>query len=413
MTVDGQRKLGSWIDSFVEYTAPLASPLIFRKWAGISCVAGALERKVWTYTRGKNLYPNLYVVLVGPPGVGKSLMLSEIDRIWRACPEINIAPTSVTEASLIDSLNLAKRAKVDPGRGLYEEYNALNVASSEFGVLIPAYDLPFMNTLTSIYDGEIYEQRRRSKDIHIKIERPFLNLIAGTTPSSLSAFMPEGAWDQGFASRTIFVYSDESVIQPLFQSRTLSSDHTQLAEALRSDLRLIDKGMYGLYSWEPDAAEALERWHAAGCPPVPDHPKLQHYIIRRIAHLIKLCVVATASRTSELIITYGDVDRAMQWLIEAETAMPFLFRASGQTSDDMIMREALNWLVDRFKKTGAPVPRYDLVYYLKTKTKVMMIEPTIQTMVAAKMIDIAPGTVPSFLPSRVVMGPGLSAVPKP
>ena len=71
----GRRKLGSWIEAFLEYTEILPSPPLLRKWAAISYVAAAMERKMWVRTMGADLYPNLYTFLVGPPGVGKGVAL--------------------------------------------------------------------------------------------------------------------------------------------------------------------------------------------------------------------------------------------------------------------------------------------------------------------------------------------------
>lgn len=62
-----------WIECFLEYTKGLPSPEIFRLWAGISTIAGMLERKVWVTTSGGTIYPNIYAVLVAPPAVGKCL----------------------------------------------------------------------------------------------------------------------------------------------------------------------------------------------------------------------------------------------------------------------------------------------------------------------------------------------------
>ena len=75
------RRLGSWIESFLEYTEILPSPPLLRRWAAISYVAAALERKVWVRTMGSDLYPNLYTFLVGPPGVGKGVAIAAGERL--------------------------------------------------------------------------------------------------------------------------------------------------------------------------------------------------------------------------------------------------------------------------------------------------------------------------------------------
>lgn len=64
---------GDWIGAYCAHTEGLPSPEIFRLWSAISCVAGALERRVWLRARQKDTYPNLFVLLVGPPGSGKCL----------------------------------------------------------------------------------------------------------------------------------------------------------------------------------------------------------------------------------------------------------------------------------------------------------------------------------------------------
>jgi hypothetical protein len=74
------RKLTSWIESFVKYTEVFNSPEVFRRWAAIGIVAGALEQKVWVRTKGSDLFPNQYIILVGPPGIGKSAILSVAEK---------------------------------------------------------------------------------------------------------------------------------------------------------------------------------------------------------------------------------------------------------------------------------------------------------------------------------------------
>ena len=71
----GKRKLESWIESFVNQTANLHSPPIFRKWTAINTIASTLEQKVWLQT-SRPLYPNLYTFLVAHPGIHVDLVLS-------------------------------------------------------------------------------------------------------------------------------------------------------------------------------------------------------------------------------------------------------------------------------------------------------------------------------------------------
>ena len=108
-----------FVDLFLDYTEQISSPPIFRLWAAIAGVAGALERRVWVKALPQCTYANLYVLLVAAPGIGKGV-IDEITRIWRKVPRLHLAPDSVTSASLLDSLMEAdaQRGTAAGGPGL-------------------------------------------------------------------------------------------------------------------------------------------------------------------------------------------------------------------------------------------------------------------------------------------------------
>jgi hypothetical protein len=104
-----------------------------------------------------------------------------------------------------------------PHRSRHPPIQFLLIAAGELGVLIPGYDSDFMNALTYIYDVEKYDEQFRNvhKGEALVIEKPQINLLACCTPSFLTELMPAGAWEQGFLSRVIIVYSGHTDIQPL------------------------------------------------------------------------------------------------------------------------------------------------------------------------------------------------------
>ena len=50
-------------------------PYKFATWTAISAIAGALGRKCWFSMPNYDVRPNLFIVLVGPPGTNKSVSL--------------------------------------------------------------------------------------------------------------------------------------------------------------------------------------------------------------------------------------------------------------------------------------------------------------------------------------------------
>lgn len=358
------RLLPNWIDSFLEYTDHLPSPELFRKWGGIACIAGALERKVWVRSLNMDLYPNLYTVMVAPPGIGKTIITALVEELWRGLTTHKVAPKSLTKASLIDSLADAHRAKtVITANSLHLDFHSLLVNAGELGVLIPAYDADFMNVLTDIYDGRQYEERRRGKDLHITIKRPQLNLLAACTPSYLNGMLPEGAWDQGFLSRTFLIFSGERTTRDLFAEDIVDQE---LYNRLKSDLRDISD-LAGQMAFAPEAKSAIRAWHQAGGPPVPDHPKLTHYLTRRSAHLLKLCIVASCAASDSRFIELAHYQTALGWLLEMESFLPDIFKALGSRGDGQHIEEAWHFLYKIWMARQEPIPEHRLFGYLSER----------------------------------------------
>ena len=62
----------SYIKDFLHYTSGNECPEPYRLWSGLSLLASVLGRKVWTFHGRFQIFPSLYVVLVGDAGSGKS-----------------------------------------------------------------------------------------------------------------------------------------------------------------------------------------------------------------------------------------------------------------------------------------------------------------------------------------------------
>lgn len=338
MSVNGSE---DWIELFLDWTEGIPSPRIFRLWAAICTLAGALERRVHIVSAGKTLFPNMYVLLVGTPGVGKTQVIEHVNDLWHVLVDLHVAPHDVTKAALIDCLAQASR-KMVLGEAHLLEYNSLLVAADEFGVLVPSHDLEFLSTLNRIFDNPPqHRQNRRGLQQQVDIINPQLNIIGGVQPAYLANLLPEEAWSMGFMSRVIMIFSGEKV---KFKLNLSSKDQLRGNAKVRDLLILKTKQvlkLYGRLEWAKEAEDAIEKWNEDGLPPVPEHSKMEHYNQRRLLHVLKLCVISTVSRGAAVIDPI-DFNRARDWLLEAEQFMPDVFREMVQRSDRQVIDE-LHW----------------------------------------------------------------------
>lgn len=328
----GQRSNPSWIDRFTEWSAGIESPEIYRRWAAITVLGAVLEQRVFLVTH-RQLYPNLYTMLVGPPGVGKSITIGAIAGFVRGLDGLHIGPVSVTGASLIDAMAKAKRHIIDyssPEPTL--EYNSLLLIPDDLQALLHEYSSELVANLTIFYNTAPYVQTRRTGNLEISINSPQLSMLGGTTPSQLLNVLPNGAWDEGFMSRTIMVFAaDHPTSDDIFASSELVGD-----PGLESDLQAIFT-LRGQMAMTDEFRQAFNDWRKND-KTAPTHPRLTHYCTRRVGHLLKLCMIASVDRSDDLRIEHADLSRALGWLHEAELTMPGVF-GEMLSSDAKVMQE--------------------------------------------------------------------------
>lgn len=288
-------------------------------------------------TTSSPLFPNLYIFLVGHAGIGKSRTVGAAGRFLRELPELHLGPNSVTMASLVDCLVEAKRTIIqlpDPAH----EYHSLTILADELSAFMAMYEPELIGGLTTFYDCVPYAQHRRGKDIRIKIDSPQLNILSGSTPSNLIKFVPEIAWEQGFMSRVIMIYSAD---RPLINIFTPSSP--DLPQDLLHDLRQI-ASLHGEFKWSPEYASAVHSWREADQKPAPTHPKLVHYCARRLGHVLKLSMVSAVDRGNLLRLEESDFRRGLAWMEEAEAAMPMVFQTGQHGPDAQAMDEIVAYI---------------------------------------------------------------------
>jgi hypothetical protein len=311
------------------------------------------------------LYPNMFVLLVATPGIGKSVAINRATQFLRQTKNLKIAPATMTKAAMVDAIKDSHRAVKSQLDGSILEYHSLIIPSPEFGNLVPAWDSAFMNVLNDLFDSRSDFIERTRGGGEIVIENPQINLLAGTQPDYLNMLMPPEAWGTGFASRNILIFSDDKTKKSLFGHHRRPK---ALNDALAADLKQITE-LQGEFNWHPSAAAALDEWYLLGGEPVPKIHQLEHYITRRHIHLVKLMMISSLSRNNDLTLERCDFDTALGWLLEAEATMPGIFRAMTMTADAALTYDAALWVQEQEKALGHGLAEHTIVNHLRSRMK--------------------------------------------
>lgn len=378
------RRLNDWIEGYVRYTEDRRSPEIFRRWAAIAAVAATLERKVWTRTFA-DVYPNLYVFLVGPAGSGKGVSYTPVVKMIEQWEFNRIAPTRVSIQSLMDALAKSHHRIVIPRQKDFVEYHSLKIFVPELSVFFHTYENQFAANLTDIWDGtQKYEEHKRTNGKQLTIVNPILNILACDTPQHLQRLLPDGAWTEGLMSRVIMVYSEApQKKRSMFEKL---ENNVELEQDVAHDLRQIDM-LCGPMEMTPEAQMAFDKWDLEdGQAPKPTHPKLESYCERRPHQLVKLSMIASASRGASMKITEDDFYLALSWLVEIEENLPLAFTRMAYSQDRATMDETLFFVIRQFGKTNAPIPRHAILSFLSGRAPHNAVNRILELMETSNML---------------------------
>ena len=326
------RKKPNWIKTYMQYSSFSEAPDKMHFWVAVSTIAGALRRRVWIDQGYFQWTPNFYIILVAPPGiVSKSTTLSIGMNLLRQLEGIKFGPDAVTWQALTQALADANEG-VLMADGTYHPMSCITISSSEFGTFLNPNDREMVDVLVSLWDGQlgVWEKRTKTQGSD-RIENPWINIAACTTPGWIAGNFPEYLIGGGFTSRCVFVYGKQKRRLIAYPSAVLPPEFEQLQKDLVHDLEAISL-LRGAYHLTPQAIEWGTAWyenHYNNRPKHLDNERFAGYLARKQTHIHKLAIVLSASEKDDLIITKDNLEVASQIVTGLEADMPEVFSLIG------------------------------------------------------------------------------------
>lgn len=323
-----------WLKTYVHHQRHSEAPTAFHFWSGVSTIAGALRRKVWTDHRYYQYTPNFYILLVAPPGIAtKSTTLRQGLDLLRKVRGISFGPQSLTWQALLDSMKQAEATtKLPDGTSMIT--SCVHIAVSELGTFMRPENREYLDQLINLYDAQLGELSRKTLGAgETVIINPWLNLIACTTPSWIRDNFPEVLIGGGLASRILFVYADQKQQLVAYPEKLIKSDEFEMEErCLVHDLKSIAT-IAGPYKLSQDAYDWgtawYERMHNGGRPEHLSSERFAGYLSRKQAHFHKLAMVIAASERDDRELTAEDLRAAEHYVSALEANMGAVFASIG------------------------------------------------------------------------------------
>lgn len=309
------RELPNWIDGFMYFTQESECPDSYLYWAALNTLSAVTQRHIYTDWAYYRVYPNLYVMLVGPAGNRKSAAIRFTKDLLRDV-KIPLASSSISREHLGDQM------KARAG-----DTNAISIVTGEFSTFIRTSGDSMIEFLTLIFDSEDnFEHGTRGSGV-VKLEKPFLTLIAGAVPEWIANNFDATFVEEGFASRTIFI--NENNVRFRNAKPKITKDMWKKREAMVRDLEQI-MTLQGGFEWTEEADSWFDQWYNNVYDKEKVDAKLNGFKARKPLHLIKLAMLLALNEGDELVLRVDHFKAALRQVNIIQPKMLEAFSAVGR-----------------------------------------------------------------------------------
>ncbi len=338
------------IEDFMTATENMASPPQFRLWSAISLVSASLSRRVWTHIEDDlKLFANTYILLVSIPGIGKSRPMDVVGVLLDKLAWVSMSPDEVTRQRTIqDIADVFTKEGDGPGESSYL------FLVSEMATFMPEADAAWMQALARLWDCPPRPYHKAIKTSPGKGKRTddviwdaYVSLLFGAQPSWFAEGFPKASYEMGLPARIFFIFASEKPKRVLFKERKQMS--TELRDQIIEGLKRM-RGRWGAVGWEDPAKAAFVAWMNKDQPPVVDDPLLRGYNTRRDMHAGKLALIVACSRGHKEI-TLADLERAWEYMFDAEKGMPTALTNAGGNAYRMQEEAVVQFVENEYART--------------------------------------------------------------
>lgn len=332
------RLLGrSWLDAFLEYTDDMESPKEWLLWSGISTLSSVIKRNCYIPWRKIRLYPNQYIVFVGPPGIGKG----EAMRVGQSLVEpdnlINYIKDWHTPQQIIDELSVGFQSlhmQIKVGQIITTTPNTDHTAcifAEELAVLLQNYD-NMTTIMCTWWDKGEFEYKTKHKGQHT-IKDLSVSLLAACVPDYLRSLTKDrmGAITGGFTARTIFVYATKKDKLNKDSFGLPPPIMTKMKSELMNDLKHIST-LQGAVTLDQEAFKYWDKiYDEHNQRGIIDSDASQNFKARISAHVLKTATAISLSESDNLKITRTQLERASRIVERVRDQVDIVFRCVGES----------------------------------------------------------------------------------
>ena len=342
----------SYLADYLEYSTDNEAPEMFHVWAGYATLSSAIGRRVWL-TRGESVvYPNIYVLLNGAAGCGKSTAIYKARRIMSELG-INISNSVETPEGMLEFIAGNAKAEIPVPSpcmklmswpdGVIRETHQMTIVANEFIDFISKNQEGWTSMLNNIYDEDMYNYRTKNKGENV-LTGPYIVLL-GAIPTEISKKLQrEEIISTGFARRTFMQYGERQFHRP-HADPTFSPEQKAARDRCVERLKGLQK-LSGPMIRTEAAGKWWKNWYDNHSLTLMKRatPATQGWLSSKPDQVVKLAILNSLSNRDDLTIIPEDFELGLAYITEMERSFHMVFGGVGRNELAGVSMKVLEYL---------------------------------------------------------------------
>ena len=314
----------TWMDKLLISVESTESPKRYWYWAGLSAISAVVGRKLYLDKFLYNLYPNLYIILIGRSGIRKGPPVSLAKSLVKEVNNTRIISGRASIQAIIKDLRAAF-TRESGGPPLTDAIAFLPI--SEFAAFL-VQDPSALTTLTDLYDSHAndeWEYKTISGGNQI-LNNVCITLLGASNEVHFRDVVPDNALGGGFIGRTCIIHATKKGgSNPLTSKPKNMVNIVELAKHLRAISKLK-----GQFMWSREGKNIYDDWYEKMEKSGIDDDTGS--IFRLHDNVLKAAMCISLSRALDLSLEASDIKEAIFACQEFIPGVRRIAMTSGGTS---------------------------------------------------------------------------------
>jgi len=351
----------NYLHDYLTYSSDNEAPEMFHVWCGYAALSSAVGRRVWL-PRGEDVvYPNIYVLLIGNAGCGKSYALYKSRRLIAELGNVQISYSVETPEGLLRFMGGNPNA--DPPLvsdchsirywpdGELRDVHEMTIVANEFIDFIRNNPEAWTGFLNNVYDEDFYKYRTKNMGTDVLVG-PYV-VVLGAIPTDVSKKLQDmDIINTGFARRTFMQYGERRIDNPKADpsftpeeqaARDRCLAHLRRVQSLSGKMTRTEAAGHWWHDWYNNHSHTILKRST---------PATMGWLLSKPNQVVKLAILNSLACRDDLCIIPEDYELGLAYINEMEKGFGMIFGGIGRNELAGITMKILEYLKMKNEPVG-------------------------------------------------------------